>query len=229
MDREWAGLARSSESRVALRAAASAEPVVEDLGAVDLGDVVRLVRRGPDGLPPAEAAKVVAALLRAAPAHPFIARTVVQCLMVGVPGQLKRLGGMVTAWGTFDDALGEALVVLAMVIAEWAGQDRPYAALDVLSAVRCRVRRQIVADLDRRGREHSETLDVRSVPESNGLGDLTDILADPAGSGLRPGDAALITLIAVYGYRVSEVAAMTGRSPYELGKQRERVARCLVA
>lgn len=227
MDREWTGLAHSSESRVAFRAAASAEPAIGVLGAVDLGDVVRLVRRGPDGLPPDEAAKVVAALLRAAPVHPLIVRTVVQCLIVGVPGQLKRLGGMVAAWGVFDDALGEALVVLGMVVAEWAGQDRPYAALDLLSAVRCRVRRQILAELDRRDRERSETLDARTVPDSNGLGDMSHVLADLAGSGLQPGDAALVTLIAVYGYRASEVAAMTGRSLHELGKRRQRVARCL--
>jgi len=229
MDREWVSWGHSSTSRTALRAVGETEPVVARLEAEDLGDVVRLVRRGPGGLAAGEAGKVVAALLRAAPAHPLIARAVVQCLVVGVPREIKRLGQMVRAWGSFDDALGEALAVLGMVVMEWAGEDRPYAALDVLSAVRCRLRRQIVAELAHRDHETAGTLETRPTPGRSAIDELAEVLSDPASSGLRPDDAALVALIAVHGYKMSEVAAMTGRSQYELARQKERAARCLVA
>lgn len=229
MDREWAAWGCSLESRAALCAVAEHEPLVAGLLAHDLGDVVRLVRRGTGGLPSADAGRVVAALLRGARAHPLVARALLQCLMVGVPREITRLGQMVAAWGSFDDALDEGLVMLGIVVMEWAGEDRPYAALDVLSAVRCRLRRQILGELAHRDHEISTTLATRHCLGEHGIEELRGVLGDARSLGLLPEDAALMTLIAVHGYTMGEVAEMTGKSHYELARQKKRAARCLVA
>ena len=91
-----------------------------------------------------EAARLVRVLLREADADPFIGRMLVQALLPGlvtVAGKLRW--GQGGDWQDGEEFFGELLATTWLVLREWAGQDRPYAVLDLLSAIRCRLRRQL--------------------------------------------------------------------------------------
>ncbi len=152
---EWSVSGRSAESRRALEALRRREPGIDaglppDVG--DLGDLVeRLHRIGPTTATGARqareaAAEVVRALLRSADADPMIPRALLQALVPGLLGVANRLSwGRGGDWEGGGPFLSDLVTTAWEVIADWAGQDRPYAALDLLSAIRCRSRRQLVA------------------------------------------------------------------------------------
>jgi DNA-directed RNA polymerase specialized sigma24 family protein len=100
-----------------------------------------------------EAAHIVRVLLREAGADPFVTRMLVQALVPGlvtVAGKLRW--GQGGEWQDASEFFAELLSTTWLVVQEWAGQDRPYAVLDVLSAVRCRQRRQLFRAKDASGR-----------------------------------------------------------------------------
>jgi hypothetical protein len=152
---EWSVSGRSAESRRALEALRRREPGIDaalppEVG--DLGDLVeRLHRIGPTAATGARqareaAAEVVRALLRSADADPMIPRALLQALVPGLLGVANRLSwGRGGDWEGGGPFLSDLVTTAWEVIADWAGQDRPYATLDLLSAVRCRSRRQLVA------------------------------------------------------------------------------------
>ena len=51
-------------------------------------------------------------------------------------------------WQDGEEFFGELLSTTWLVLQEWSGQDRPYAVLDLLSAIRCRLRRQLFRSKD---------------------------------------------------------------------------------
>ena len=67
-----------------------------------------------------------------------------------VAGKLRW--GQGGEWQDGEEFFGELLSTTWLVLQEWAGQDRPYAVLDLLSAIRCRVRRQLFRAKDQGGR-----------------------------------------------------------------------------
>ncbi len=90
------------------------------------------------------AAIVQAMLLDAADAE--IRRALLQTLLPGVISVCRRLRfgqGVTSESGEF---VGLALATATEILAQWAGEDRPYAALDVLSALRGRLRRWILRE-----------------------------------------------------------------------------------
>jgi DNA-directed RNA polymerase specialized sigma24 family protein len=230
---EWRAIARSRESRHALEALAAQEPVVAVLRCGDLGQLVDRVQRGrPDSLAPAEGAQVVAAMLHSSTAHRLIPRALVQTLYPGLTRVVRSLGGLQAHWGDLDSCFDEAVVVLWTVLDEWAGASRPFAGPDVLSAVRCRMRRQGIAGENERRRLSGldmveDTVPAR--PERSALEDLAVALSDPARLGISPADAATIWLTRVYGYSLEEVAAMAGTTRGSVQWRRERAEQCLVA
>lgn len=231
LDREWAAIAHSKESARAFALAAEADPVIGASGASDLGGLVAQVRPGPDRRAPVERGRLVASLLATAPLHPLLVRATVQAVAPALPRELVKLGSTLRAWASLDDALTEALAVLSMVVVEWAGQDRAFACGDMLSAVRCRIRRQALAELSLRNRQVTPLGHLESAVDRgrSGIDELAAVLADPATSGLCPADAALVSLVGVYGYHVAEVARMTGQGRRSLTRRIERAQRCLVA
>ena len=50
-------------------------------------------------------------------------------------------------WRDGSEFFGDVLATTWLVLQEWSGQDRPYAVLDLLSAIRCRLRRQLFGDV----------------------------------------------------------------------------------
>ena len=116
-------------------------------------DLVAHMRRASGRAAREEAARLVRVLLREAGADPFIPRLLVQVLvpgLVSVAGKLRW--GQGGDWQDGEEFFGELLSTTWCVVAEWAGQDRRYAVLDLLSAIRCRLRRQLFRSKDLAGR-----------------------------------------------------------------------------
>jgi hypothetical protein len=119
-----------------------------------------------------------------------------------------------------------------MVLFEWSGQDRPYAVLDLLSAIRCRMRRQLF-----RARDHQQ-LQVQMTPaltEAKIAAGETDLellartLIDLRRDGMRVEDVEVLYAHHVLGYSIAELALATGRDRRALYARRDRGQRRLCA
>ena len=118
------------------------------------------------------------------------------------------------------------------MIVEWSGDDRPYAVLDLLSAARCRMRRELLRR--RRAAQQMVGLDaavLRPMPWRLGPTDLDELAValDAAGRDGHASDAAVLYAHRVLGYSITDIARQTGRSRRHLGEQRDRAVRLLTA
>jgi hypothetical protein len=90
-------------------------------------------------------------MLREADVRRLIVRCLIQALLPGLLTVAKRLRwGQGGDWDDGSEFFSETLSTTWMVLFEWSGQDRPYAVLDLLSAIRCRMRRQLFRARDLR-------------------------------------------------------------------------------
>ncbi len=235
MTADWRVKSRSPDSRVALARLAEAEEVVAALGAVDLGDVVAAttyVEGRPDG---EHGARVVRAMLRSQRVHPLVPRALLQALVPGLVAIARRLSwGAGGDWDSATAFLADTLATAWQVIVEWAGQDRAYAVLDVLSAVRCRLRRQLLHQ--RAARERVTLgldLDLHAAPQWwPGITDLEELartIERRRGLGTDPLDADILYGNRVLGFSLAELAAVTGRSRRSVAYRRDRAVRGLFA
>jgi hypothetical protein len=238
---DWESLRRSQASRDALRALAHAEPEVARIGAADLGDLVealigssRAAQRTERGRRERDlAGALFRAALRSGHVHPLVSRALVQALVPGLVGVARRLtwgkGGEWESQGAF---FVDTITTAWEVVEEWGGQDRPYAVLDVLSAVRCRLRRRVRRHQNLRLSERLAAEDER-LPEGATLsGSDAEELAraiDRERPGLDAGDAAVLYAHRVLGYSLSEISARSGHSRRFLAARRDRAARALIA
>jgi DNA-directed RNA polymerase specialized sigma24 family protein len=184
-----------------------------------------------------EAARLVRVLLREADADPFICRMLVQALVPGlvtVAGKLQW--GRGGEWQDGEEFFGELLATTWLVLQEWSGQDRPYAVLDLLSAIRCRLRRQLFRskDLDSRSAPlGSDLADAESTAGSSrretDLEELARLLIDQHCDGMRPDDVQVLYAHHVLGYSIAELSALTGRDRRALYARRDRGQRRLCA
>ena len=223
---EWAIISRSRDSRTAAVLLAAAHPTVRELSPRDLGAVVELLEPG-SRLTQVERAHLAAQLLVSAPQHPLIARALLQTLLPGLVGVARRL-----RWGagTGDDPstfLADLITILFELIVEWGGQDRPYAAPDLLNATRCRMRRRIEGLDDRTlvglDRPDGTTLEPSPTHDADPTDELEAQIAI-----LCEGDpvaAAGLLGRAVLGYSYREIAEMTGHSPRLLAERSRAAAR----
>ncbi len=154
---EWQRTARSAASRLACSRFLAQHPELPPLRAYDLGDVIRYLEpRG--GLRVEQRAVLVTALLRDA-ADPMIHRALLQTLLPGVVSVTRQLrfgNGIVDAP---HEALDQALGLMSELISDWAGQERTYAAPDLLSALKGRLRRWLLKEKDARASTSMELLD----------------------------------------------------------------------
>ncbi len=176
---------------------------------------------------------MVRVLLREADADPFVCRMLVQVLLPGlvvVAGKLQW--GRGGEWRDGEEFFAELLSTTWLVLREWTGQDRPYAALDLLSAIRCRLRRQLF---------RSKELGARSVPlgaaatdegparTGTDLEELARLLIDLHNEGMRREEVQILYAHHVLGYSMAELAALTGRDRRALYARRDRGQRRLCA
>lgn len=145
---EWRWLGRSPAARRALASLRSTHDHLVPPGVADLlGLVDALEPRG--GLDTLGRARLVAALLARAE-DPVLRRCLLQTLLPGIVSVARALR---FGEGIADDArtfLADALTEAHELLGDWAGQHRPYAAPDLLGALRCRLRRRMLADKARR-------------------------------------------------------------------------------
>jgi hypothetical protein len=189
-------------------------------------DVVLHLRHASGRVEREEAAHLISVLLRESVNDPFLIRMLVQALVPGlisVAGKLQW--GKGGEWRDAEDFFGELLGTAWLVLQEWAGQDRPYAVLDLLSAIRCRMRRQLFRNKERGGRAFAlgaETEDRSCGRAETDLEELTRVLIDRHRGGMCSEEVQVLYANSVLGYSISELAAMTGRDRRALYAHRSR-------
>lgn len=239
--RDWETRRRSPASQDALQALARSEPDVARVRAADLGDLVEALigssgttRQPCRGRPERDcAAALFRAMLRSGRVHPMVPRALVQALLPGLVGVARRLTwGKGGEWESRGAFFVDAIATAWEVVEEWSGQDRAYAVLDVLSAVRCRLRRRIRRHHDLRLSEQLAWDDERrSEPATNSASDAEELARaiERERRQLDAGDAAVLYAHRVLGYSLSELSARSGHSRRFLAARRDRAASALIA
>lgn len=239
LTRHWAADGRSAASVAALDRLAAAEPSIAALGAHDLGDVVVYVGNRSDhpssrGASMPAAAAVIQAMLRSQHVHPLIPRAILQAMLPGLVGVARRLAwGAGGEWPDGGAFFVDLLTTTWETIVEWSGDDRPYAVLDLLSAVRCRMRRQLMRH--RAVVEHhtpapdAGASTATCSPGSSDLDELARALDEAVAGGLDTTDASVLYAHRVLGYTLTELSALTGRSRRYLSERRDRATQALTA
>ena len=141
---DWRWHARTDESRRACQVLQERHPGLALEGLENLGDVVSALDTL-GGRSVIERARVVQALLVEA-SDELIRRALLQTLLPGVISVCRQLRfgqGIVTEP---HETVAMAVSLLAELIRDWAGQSRPYAAPDLLSALRGRLRRWLLKE-----------------------------------------------------------------------------------
>src|ERR1019366_6010314 len=110
----------------------------------DLGDIVALLesRSGRNVL---ARAQIVRALLEEA-ADPDVHRALLQTLLPGVVSVCRQLRFGAGIIDEPSETLAMAVSLLSELLVDWAGQSRQYAAPDLLSALRGRLRRWLLKE-----------------------------------------------------------------------------------
>ena len=249
MAAEWASLGRSRPAIRTLQAMAGRDPGLHALVVGD-GDgndhdpppcptpcaLVEHMRRARGARQREEAARLVRVMLREADGDPFVSRMLVQALvpgLVAVAGKLQW--GRGGDWQDGEEFFGELLSTTWLVLQEWAGQDRPYAVLDLLSAIRCRLRRQLFRAKDADGRSTSLTPELMEMGlaglattrHETDLEELARLLIELHGEGMRPDEVEVLYAHHVLGYSIAELASLTGRDRRALYARRDRGQRRL--
>lgn len=231
---EWSAISRGKQSKSALDRLLEKEPIVASTGATDLGQLVSLLREAigrPDQI---WAPRVVQAMVRSQNVDPLVSRAILQALLPGLVTVARRLswgsgGDWVDGRGFFSDLL----TTTWEVITDWSGQDRPYALLDILSAARCRMRRQILSRRSVRevaaGADLEHHFGTKSAPEMSGLELLARTLEDLSGNEIESTGAAILYGNRVLGLSMTELAKITGRSRRYLADQRRRAEQQICA
>ena len=102
------------------------------------------------------------------------------------------------------------------VISAWEGQDRKYAVLDLLSAIRCRMRRQFIEKDNGKELPLGPELEDNVVADSSfgrtALDELAYAIEEHVGRGLDPVDGAVLYGVRVLGLTTADLARMSGRS-----------------
>lgn len=231
---DWIALGRSPESRLAMERLSEREPSVAAIGANDLDELVKSMRAA-IGAPEASwAPAVVQAMLRSQSVHPLVSRAMLQALIPGLVTVARRLG-----WGSGGDWIdggtffSDLLTTAWEVVSDWSGQDRPYALPDLLSAVRCRMRRQILTSRVERevplGPDLDRHLAVHAMPGVSDLDILAKAIQDLSGTNIDRTDAAVLYGNRVLGFSMTELSRMTGRSRRFLTERRRRAESLLCA
>ncbi len=196
----------------------------------DLIDYMRQAtgRRGRE-----EAAALIRTMLREAPGDPLIVRFLIQALIPGLLTVAKRLRwGQGGDWDDGSEFFSETLSITWMTLFDWSGQDRPYAVLDLLSAIRCRMRRQLFHAKDHRQLQVQMTpglTEPRATPSETDLEFLAKALIDLRQEGMRAEDVEVLYANHVLGFSIAELAKVTGRDRRSLYAGRDRGVRRLCA
>jgi len=229
---EWRALGTATPSRTACQRLAACEPVISHLQVNDLAELVDVLSLSSHRLSRNEAAAVLAAMLRSAGVDVLISRAIIQALIPGVVALSRRIDSSDGPWSDLDQFFVDAISCLWEQIITWSGTTRPYAAGDLLSGVRTRLRTLQATERRHRSRrvDSPDALDL--IPATIGRSGeelLAAELIEATGHGLTPADASLLYSTAILGMSVAEVADHTGESVVRLRRRRRNVIAGLVA
>jgi len=145
---QWRHVGRRPSARAAARRLDERYPGL-DLGAQeDLYDVVALLEsRSRRSV--LERAEIVRALLQEA-SDPDVHRALLQTLLPGVVSVCRQLRFGEGVIDEPSETLSVAIALLSELLIDWAGQSRQYAAPDLLSALRGRLRRWLLKEKEAR-------------------------------------------------------------------------------
>ncbi|HEY1830051.1 MAG TPA: hypothetical protein VGG38_07410 [Acidimicrobiales bacterium] len=239
---EWRSLGRSPQAVSALHALADRDPVIARLvfgsgptapACRTAYDLVEVMHQASGRVQREAAAELLRILLREADAHELVPRILVQALLPGLIRVAAKLQwGRGGEWADGGDFFGDLLSTTWMTIEEWSGQDRPYAVLDLLNAVRCRLRRQLMRSKDLS--QHTTTLTERhtiqlSADSETDLELLTRRLIELKSEGMPVDDIEVLYAHHVLGYTLKELAEVTGYDRRAMAARRDRGQRRLCA
>lgn len=146
MRAEWRRTGRTTAAVSALHRFAARHPDLALAGTVDLVDLVdALEPRG--GRTVEQRCAIVRALLEDS-RDALLRRALLQTLLPGIVSVCRQLRFGRGIVATPSDALDEAIALASELLVDWAGQSRPYAAPDLLSALRGRLRRSLLKEKD---------------------------------------------------------------------------------
>jgi DNA-directed RNA polymerase specialized sigma24 family protein len=195
-------------------------------------DLIDHMRKAVGGRGREEAAALVRTMLREAAGDALIVRFLIQALLPGLLSVAKRLRwGQGGDWDDGSEFFSEMLSTTWMVLFEWSGQDRPYAVLDLLSAIRCRMRRQLFRAKEQLHQQVqiSPGSEPRASNAETDLEVLARTLIDLRQEGMRAEDVEVLYAHHVLGYSIAELAVVTGRNRRALYIRRDRGRRRLCA
>jgi hypothetical protein len=229
---EWQALGAALHSRTACQDLAACEPVIAHLQVNDLAEVVDVLSLSSHRLSRNEAAAVIAAMLRSADVDVLIPRAIIQALIPGIVAPSRRVDSADGPWSDLDQFFVDAISCLWEQIITWSGTTRPFAAGDLLSGVRTRLRTLQASERRHRCRRADTPDALDLIPASIGrTGEelLAADLIEATGHGLTPADASLLYSTSILGMSVAEVADHTGESVTRLRRRRRNVIAGLVA
>jgi hypothetical protein len=230
--REWHAIATTPASRTACRRLAECEPVVADLEVDNLAELVAVLSLSSGRLSRNEAAEVIAAMLSSAGVDLLIPRAIIEALIPGLLALPRRFDLAEGPWCDLDAFLADAVSALWELTMSWSGTQRPYAAGDLLSGVRTRLRTLQSSERRDRSRRICGPGDLDAVPASIGrTGEelLAAALAEATGHGIKVSDAAVLYATRVLGMSLSEVAQLAGLPAGYLRRRRRNAIGRLVA
>jgi hypothetical protein len=234
LNTEWQTLGRSKRSVQALQQLAQHDAALARLvfGADPPApcptpfDLIEHMRRARGRRNREEAADLVRIMLRQAGLNPLIPRFLLQAMIPGMVVVATRLQwGEGGDWEDGNEFFSELLSTAWVVVRDWSGQDRPYAVLDLLSAIRCRMRRQLLRAKDRRqlhtplGPAVTDGLEARHETD---LEVLARLLIELRRSGMRSEEVEVLYAQHVLGFSIAELALLTGRDRRALYSRRDR-------
>jgi hypothetical protein len=141
---EWLRISHAPYSSLACQKIIDGHPDLALDGVHDLGDLVRVLEpRG--GRSVEQRADIVRAMLiEATDLH--IRRALLQTLLPGIVSTCRQLRWGNGIFADPSEVMGESVSMANELLTQWAGQARQYAAPDVLSALRGRLRRWMLKE-----------------------------------------------------------------------------------
>jgi hypothetical protein len=142
--REWERAGRTSGARKSFQTLRERHPLLDLAALDDLCDVVNILEAA-GGRCVLERAEIVRALLEDA-ADPLVHRTLLQTMLPGIVSVCRQLRFGDGIIKDPSEMLGVALGLASELLVDWSGQSRQYAAPDILSALRGRLRRWMLKE-----------------------------------------------------------------------------------
>jgi hypothetical protein len=223
---EWLAIGTTPQSSVACHRLAQCEPVVADVEVGDLAELVVVLSLSSGRLSRNAAAEVITAMLRSANVDALVPRAIIEALIPGVLALPRRFDLADGPWCDLDAFHADAVSVLWELTTRWSGTHRPYAAGDLLSGVRTRLRTLQCTERRHRSRQSASPAALDALPASIGrTGEelLAAALAEATGHGLKVSDAAILYATRVLGMSLTEVAQLA-RLPAGNLRRRRRIA-----